>query len=150
MQCQAYPWPATERAALHMQVRWRSQRFRVLSHFRWGGRLERGWRCRSGYGGYSRPIQWAILKKIPFVEIRIGNGDGTFAAPLPVADNSNIFAMGDFNRDGIPDLAVAFEAPSRIEILLGNGDGTFTAQSPLAISGGTNVMAVGDFNGDGA
>ena len=59
-------------------------------------------------------------------------------------------AVGDFNGDGIPDLAVANEDSSTVTILLGNGDGTFTptATSP-ATGGGPVSVAVGDFNGDG-
>jgi hypothetical protein len=34
-------------------------------------------------------------------------------------------AVGDFNGDGIPDVAVVGSAPGEIQILLGNGDGTF-------------------------
>src|SRR5208337_5435528 len=38
-------------------------------------------------------------------------------------------AVGDFNGDGIPDLAVADDGanPNSVDILLGNGDGTFKA-----------------------
>jgi hypothetical protein len=53
---------------------------------------------------------------------------------------------GDFNGDGIPDLAVA--ANSGIDILLGNGDGTF--RTPIfTTTSSSGSLAVGDFNGDG-
>lgn len=59
-------------------------------------------------------------------------------------------AIGDFNLDGMPDLAVANEYSDALTILLGNGDGTFT---PTAISPATGItpasIAVADFNGDG-
>jgi len=79
------------------------------------------------------------------------------AAGLSFLNSSNpeipagagLAAVGDFNRDGIPDLAV-INGDSRVTILLGNGDGTFTA---TAVSPATGYMpvsiAVGDFNGDG-
>src|SRR5260370_37161884 len=55
-------------------------------------------------------------------------------------------AVGAFNRDGIPDLAVA---NGIIQILLGHGDGTFqTAQSVAAAGASTSVMG-GDLNGHG-
>jgi hypothetical protein len=64
--------------------------------------------------------------------------------------NPGVIAVGDFNGDGIPDLAVANSAGSTVTIMLGNGDATFTA---AAISMGTScvpwAVAVGDFNGDG-
>ena len=62
--------------------------------------------------------------------------------------------VGDFNGDGIPDLAVANRAHLRLQytvtILLGNGDGTFT-RPPRARRTGAypSSIAVGDFNGDG-
>src|SRR4051812_33535631 len=34
-------------------------------------------------------------------------------------------AVGDFNRDGLPDLAVANYYGNNVSVLVGNGDGTF-------------------------
>ena len=85
--------------------------------------------------------------------ILLGNGDGTFTAtvtsPRTGAYPSSI-AVGDFNGDGIADLAVADYIFDTLTILLGNGEGTFTATtvSP-ATGGGPDSVAVGDFNGDG-
>ena len=57
-------------------------------------------------------------------------------------------AVGDFNGDGIPDLAVASDENSNLTIMLGNGDGTFrTASLPVGLN--PTSIAVGDFNGDG-
>src|SRR2546426_2875030 len=58
-------------------------------------------------------------------------------------------AVGDFNGDGKPDLAVAHVKPSIVAMLLGNGDGTF--QTAINASAGLNpeCVVVGDFNGDG-
>jgi hypothetical protein len=86
------------------------------------------------------------------VEIYLGNGDGTFnalASLLPVGDPAENIAIGDFNQDGIPDLAIPTYSGA-ITIMLGNGDGTFTASlvSP-AVGAYAGSLAVGDFNGDG-
>jgi hypothetical protein len=64
-------------------------------------------------------------------------------------------AVGDFNADGKPDLAVASSGDPQVgddgdvSILLGNGDGTF--QPALSVAAGKNPfsIAVGDFNADG-
>jgi sugar lactone lactonase YvrE len=87
------------------------------------------------------------------VTILLGNGDGTFsvAASSPATgSNPNQFAVGDFNGDGIPDLAVTSDSTNTVLIYLGNGDGTFT-QVPNSPAAGSDLysIAVGDFNGDG-
>lgn len=57
---------------------------------------------------------------------------GSFNATTPVAVDSPVSAVvGDFNNDGIQDLAVARSTgPNSVSILIGNGDGTFTPQRP--------------------
>jgi hypothetical protein len=59
--------------------------------------------------------------------------------------------VGDFNGDGIPDLAVPDATSNTITVYLGDGDGTFTAtaQGPIATGTGPRYVAEGDFNGDG-
>jgi hypothetical protein len=61
---------------------------------------------------------------------------------------------GDFNGDGIPDLATVdgnyFEGlPGDVTILLGNGDGTFRSAPTLTAGNSPWSIAIGDFNGDG-
>src|SRR5260370_4762633 len=66
------------------------------------------------------------------------------------AGSSPVFvAVGDFNRDGIADLAVVNNASNSVSVLLGNGDGTFQAAVNYAPGSGPNAVAVADFNGDG-
>ncbi|MBL9076799.1 MAG: VCBS repeat-containing protein [Planctomycetes bacterium] len=74
-------------------------------------------------------------------------GDGTFAATtLAIAGGTSCLAKGDFDADGIDDLAVAVD--DELQILLGNGssgrgDGTFTAgQSLAAVSTIAEIVAV--------
>jgi hypothetical protein len=87
------------------------------------------------------------------VAILLGNGDGTFQVPIAYAAGPypSWVAVGDFNRDGKPDLAVANEDPEApsVSILLGDGDGAF--QPPVAYAAGGYPVCVvaGDFNGDG-
>ena len=59
-------------------------------------------------------------------------------------------AVGDFNRDGLSDLAVANNASGTASILLGVGDGTFSAPRHVPVGIGPESLVVADFNGDGA
>jgi len=60
-------------------------------------------------------------------------------------------AVGDFNADGRPDLAVANAGSNNVSILLGNGGGggTFQAAVNYSVGSGPRSVAVGDFNADG-
>src|SRR6266566_370531 len=58
-------------------------------------------------------------------------------------------AIGDFNGDGKPDLAVANSGSNNVSILLNNGDGTFQAAVNYAAGTSPSAILTGDFNGDG-
>src|SRR6266705_4080724 len=59
-------------------------------------------------------------------------------------------AVGDFNGDGKPDLAVVNFGDWNVYLLLGNGDGTFQPAKSVFFSPGFPwYIAEGDFNGDG-
>ncbi len=88
----------------------------------------------------------------PVIQDFLGDGGGTFS--YGPAFNLSGFAYngslvtGDFNNDGILDLALS--GGSQLTILLGNGDGTFTpVASQPDVNPGSGSMIVGDFNGDG-
>ena len=99
------------------------------------------------------------------IDVALGNGDGTFGAPLSTATQLQIgasgsldMAVGDFNGDGKLDVAVRAQfidgqSSGSLLVQLGNGDGTF--QSGTAVSGSDFVFfnptwaGLGDFNGDG-
>ena len=76
----------------------------------------------------------------------------TFAAQVAYTTGTapSAIAVGDFNRDGIPDLAVVNETAKTVTIFLGNPDGTVTAQVPTYSIGNSAVaIAVADVNNDG-
>jgi hypothetical protein len=56
---------------------------------------------------------------------------------------------GDFNGDGIQDLAVSNDVSATVSILLGKGDGTFQPQVAYSTVNSPNDVAVADLNGDG-
>jgi len=77
--------------------------------------------------------------------VLLGKGDGTFQTHIDstVGLGPDGLAIGDFNGDGIPDLAVANLIGNSMSILLGKGDGTFqphvdfpTAKFPLGMGAG--------------
>ena len=84
----------------------------------------------------------------PTISVFYGAGDGTFGNPDQYpANEPGPLAIGDFNRDGIHD--IAFAGHNSVGVLPGNGDGSFgyAVYSPCASCQGT--LLAGDFNGDG-
>ena len=86
------------------------------------------------------------------VSVLLGNGDGTFQAAVNHSAGGGdspaprSLVVGDFNSDGVADLAVASDT---VSVLLGNGDGTFQAAVKYAAGLSPNALAVADLNGDG-
>ncbi len=78
-----------------------------------------------------------------------GLGNGSFAPPVQAVqiDQPTALAVGDFNGDHVPDLAVTTN--NGVSIFLGNGDGTFGAPMTFATGPSPAWVAVADFNGDG-
>lgn len=86
-----------------------------------------------------------------------GVGNGTFGAPVNYATSFGASALvaGDFNEDGIVDLAVVNTSASSLTVLLGNGadghgDGSFHTGSTLTGQGsGLKDVVSGEITGDG-
>jgi hypothetical protein len=98
------------------------------------------------------------------VSVRLGNGDGTFQAPINYGSGgvqALSVAITDLNGDGKPDLVVVNSCPGdgsgscsagpgQIGVLPGNGDGTFQPAISYFSGGGLpNAVGIGDVNGDG-
>jgi hypothetical protein len=118
-----------------------------------------------GYGGPASPTG-----TVSFVDTSFGNnvlataslgtgipGIGFLESSSPsFGSNPATEVTGDFNGDGIPDLAILSSdnqigGPFSVTILFGKGDGTFTAGPTVQPTGvqGYATMIGGDFNGDG-
>jgi len=86
------------------------------------------------------------------VGVLLGNGDGTFKPPRSIYLGPNAaprsVVVGDFNRDGIADLAVAETGLNAVSILPGNGDGTFLTSVNFAVGSNPICLVTADFNAD--
>src|SRR5262249_41436505 len=84
------------------------------------------------------------------VRVFPGNGDGSFdpgrtfpAGRLPAAA-----ALGDFNLDGIPDLAIVNTGSSTVSVLLGSA-GTFQTVPTVDAGAQPSFMSLGYFSHNG-
>jgi hypothetical protein len=89
------------------------------------------------------------------ITILLGNGNGTFQTPreIDVGTGPTAMAVGDFNGNGIKDVAIG-GGNTELSILLGMGDGTFVRQPVVTLVPGgdlfsaCNDIAVGNLNRD--
>jgi len=94
------------------------------------------------------------------IGILLGDGVGGFSAVITggvhltslgntTGTNDELLAVGDFNHDAIPDLAVLEYANDDVLILLGDGTGQMGPAKRYPAGKGPNVLKVADFNNDG-
>jgi len=96
------------------------------------------------------------------LSLLVGNGNGTFQAPINLPNTSGLDSptavATDLNNDGRIDIVVGhaigcFTAPCvpgrTISVMIGNGNGTFQPTREIDVGTGISEIAVGDFNRDG-
>ncbi len=91
-------------------------------------------------GGVSPPVLVPVTPS--FAPSAVAQDWG--AGPTPAA-----LVLGDFNRDGNTDIAVANGPADTITILLGRGDGSFNPGATIAAGNQPSALAAADVNGDG-
>src|SRR5262249_11886133 len=97
----------------------------------------RGWRLRN-----QRAQRW-----VPALELLEDRTVPSFLAPVNFYSGplTTTLAVGDFNGDGIPDLASL--SSSGLGVFLGNGDGPF--QPPIYTATVTGPFTIADLTGNG-
>jgi len=93
-----------------------------------------------------------ILTPVLFSCLEVFASSLSFAprATFEVGGGPIAVAVGDFNRDGKPDVAVSHQYGSGIAVLLGDGSGTLGTPTFFAVQAVPKYLAIGDFNHDGA
>lgn len=85
------------------------------------------------------------------VSVLLADGSDSFLprADFLVGPGPEAVASGDFDRDGLEDLAVVHVAPSGVlTILSGRGDGTFEPRVGFETDGSPRALAVADLDDD--
>ncbi len=83
----------------------------------------------------------------PQAFVLLGNGDGTFQAPVGYPGNLWV-SVADFDGDGHLDVIAGGPDADEVQVLLGVGDGTLIAPFGLGAAG-QFPLSLADFDGDG-
>ena len=96
-------------------------------------------------------IHFNFTTFVPNVNVRLGNGDGSFGEPIVnlAGGDEGIFSptAADYNGDGIVDIAVVDFGG--VDIFLGRGDGTFAPSINSYAPEVHTTMSAVDINNDG-
>jgi len=122
-----------------------------------------------GYSGINGPVEIGDINRDGNLDVITGNndrisailgkGDGSFEAPITFtltfphdSDYVSDIAIGNFNGDNNPDMAIVDRSsnrPDNLYIFLGNGDGTFSQGINYITTTNTDKsILIGNFNGD--
>jgi hypothetical protein len=99
-------------------------------------------------------LDFVIADTAGTIGVMLGNGDGTFNAPVTYATGGfpsccTAVAAADFRGVGVLDLAITNSGGATISLLPGNGDGTFGNSVSYPADNGARGVAVADFDGKG-
>jgi len=82
----------------------------------------------------------------PFIQ----NTQFSLQSISPTGTKPDFITWGDFNGDGIADLAVANFTSNTVSLLQGDGAGNFIPENPITLGAGSNpvLLRTADLNGD--
>ena len=68
--------------------------------------------------------------------------------PRQIGQEASPHQVGDFDNDGLIDMATSNTSSSTVSVVLGNGDGTFDAQQSIPVGSTPHGLAALDVDGD--
>lgn len=85
------------------------------------------------------------------VRIQFASSAGPYSDPVTLNSSGDAadLTAGDFNGDGLLDLAVMDRSPAKLSIFLARFEGGYEAVKNIAIATGANAVTAGDWNRDG-
>ncbi len=127
-------------------------------------------------GGFQTPVSFSVVERIKDLKaadfnndgkldfaavawgnnklaINLGNGNGTFQAPVfytPTGFSPNALDVADFNEDGVKDIVITSSAGAEVFLGVLASPGTFGAPTTYVTTGTSTSMGVvvADMNGD--
>ncbi len=100
-------------------------------------------------------LKYLVLFFITFLTVLLANSQVqngvcfSAVSNYSVAFAPNAIVSGDFNNDGIPDLATANAGTNNVSVMLGTGTGSFSPAVTFPAANGLYAMTIADFNADG-
>lgn len=88
------------------------------------------------------------------LRVYMNEGDGTVSfgprldPPTPIGFGASPNEPGDFDADGLPDVAVVNGGEASVSVVLGDGDGTFGPEQSIAVGSSPHGVAALDADGD--
>ncbi|HLY16683.1 MAG TPA: FG-GAP-like repeat-containing protein [Bryobacteraceae bacterium] len=108
--------------------------------------------ARSLAARYAGNTAYAPSISTPWTQTVVSRPASSFTMTTLAAGTQPLSVVaGDFNGDGIGDLAAVNRGENTVAVWLGDGSGNFTpaSGSPFAVGSAPQAVVTGDFNGDG-